>query len=90
VSHSISDADSTTASSVLATVSGISAFGSSSYDVAFHAFLAFVVAMHSIVLSVDSVHLRNCSGLAREWTTAILAISASSPCYWLATHNVIF
>ena len=89
MSHSILEAASSTASSVFAAVSGISTFGSSSYDMAFHTFLAFVVAVHSFVLSVDSVHLRNCSGLAREWTTAVLTITASSPCYWLAAHNVI-
>jgi hypothetical protein len=34
--------------------------------------------------------LRNCSRIAGKWPTAVVAFTASSPCYWLAAHNVIF
>ena len=54
------------------------------------AIFTFVIAVKSISIFTVSIHLRNCSGLAREWAIAIEAFTASSPCYWLTAHYVIF
>ena len=86
-SHSFK-ASSSAASSVSTTVSGISAFGSDSFA-AFQAY-AFFADAHIFAVMLISIHLWNCSGLAWEWSIAVLAFTASSPCYWLAAHNVIF
>ena len=92
-SHSFK-ASSSAASSVSAAVSGISTFGSGSDLLSFAAFQAsaFVAASNSFSFTVMlvSINLRNCSGLAWEWSTAVWTFTASSPCYWLAAHDVIF
>lgn len=83
------------AASVVASASssGISTFRSDWLSLAvsdLDAVFTFVIAVKSISILTVSIHLRNCSGLAGEWTIAIKAFTASSPCYWLTAHYVIF